>query len=52
MELNNNGLIVSIYRNKQEWKVIHCSRVGARFGKSVVHTFKSKQDAISYAKLA
>lgn len=52
MEMNNNGLIVSIYEHGNEWKVVHCARVGSRFGKSIVHSFSSKKDALAYAKAA
>lgn len=50
MEFNNNGLIVSVYRVGNEWKVAHCLRIRSRFGKSVVKTFPTETEAIKYAR--
>lgn len=52
MELNNNGLIVSVYAHGKEWKVAHCARIGSRFGKAIVQSFKSEKAAMVYARAA
>lgn len=51
VEMNNNGLIVSVVEHRGMWLVTHCARIGKnRFGKASTKRFSSEEDAMDYAK--